>query len=126
MPLVESSAELDIQVRAHVLANLESYEQAGRYLDTVFSPESVWYDDLHTVASDIASNSEWREYVSKAFAVMRQATNRKPTPVDRAMGAAKAFIESLGTLAWHARQLTDPRRIEPGADDPNEWKSLGA
>lgn len=46
MPTSESPADLDIQVRAHVLANAALYEQAGRDIDTTYSPEAFWQDDL--------------------------------------------------------------------------------
>jgi DNA-binding CsgD family transcriptional regulator len=45
MPTSESPSDLDIQVRAHVLANAALYEQAGRDIDEAYSPEAFWEQD---------------------------------------------------------------------------------
>lgn len=52
MPTSESPADLDIQARAHVLANPALYEQAGRDIDATYSPEANRMLDAVNAACD--------------------------------------------------------------------------
>lgn len=73
MPTTDSRADLDIQVRAHVLANPAIYEQAGRNIDTTYSPEAFWQDDLAFYKSqpsypveDYPTLDQWRSAAKRA------------------------------------------------------------
>ena len=72
---MESPADLDIQIRAHVLANPALYEQAGRQMDDVYSPEAFWEEDLAFYKADDLESARPGSIRTSFTAIKRPASH---------------------------------------------------